>query len=34
VDYVVTDEVLAARLLKKYIYNGADEERILQKFVM
>ncbi len=34
VDYVVTDEVLAARLLKKYIYNGADEERILQRFVM
>ena len=34
VDYIVTDEVLTAKMLKKYIYNGEDEERILQRFFM
>lgn len=30
VDYVITDEVLTAKMLKKYIYNGEDEVRIIQ----
>ncbi len=30
VDYVITDEVLTAKVLKKYIYNGEDEQRIIQ----
>ncbi len=34
VDYVITDEVLTAKVLKKYIYNGEDEQRIIQTLLM
>ena len=34
VDYVVTDEVRGALALKRFLYNGNDEERILEAMIL